>query len=43
MLNKLDDFPVHQTAESLAHPATSDRNACDHTWFNGDANDGASA
>lgn len=34
MLNSLDDFPVHQTPEPLAHPATSDRNFYDRTWFN---------
>ena len=41
MLNKLDDFPVHQTPEPLAHPATSDRNVYDRTWFNGYAPDGS--
>lgn len=41
MLNKLDDFPVHQTPEPLAHPATSDRNVYDRTWFNGYSPDGA--
>jgi hypothetical protein len=41
MLNKLDDFPVHQTPEPIAHPATSDRNAYDRTWFNGYAEDGS--
>ena len=41
MLNKLDDFPVHQTPEPLAHPATSDRNVYDRTWFNGYAADGS--
>ena len=41
MLNKLDDFPVHQTPEPLAHVATSDRNAYDRTWFNGYAPDGS--
>lgn len=41
MLNKLDDFPVHQTPEPLAHPATSDRNVYDRTWFNGYAEDGS--
>lgn len=39
MLNRLDDFPVHQTPEPLAHPATSDRNFYDRTWFNGYAKD----
>jgi hypothetical protein len=41
MLNKLDDFPIHQTSEPIAHPATSDRNVYDRTWFNGYANDGS--
>ena len=41
MLNKLDDYPVHQTPEPLAHPATSDRNVYDRTWFNGYAEDGS--
>lgn len=39
MLNRLDDYPVHQTPEPLAHPATSDRNFYDRTWFNGYASD----
>ena len=41
MLNKLDDFPIHQTPEPIAVPATSDRNVYDRTWFNGYANDGS--
>ena len=41
MLNKLDDYPVHQTSEPLAHPATSDRNVYDRTWFNGYSADGS--
>jgi hypothetical protein len=41
MLNKLDDYPIHQTPEPLAHPATSDRNVYDRTWFNGYAHDGS--
>lgn len=41
MLNKLDDYPVHQTPEPLAHLATSDRNAYDRTWYNGYAADGS--
>lgn len=41
MLNRLDDFPIHQTPEPLAHPATSDRNVYDRTWFNGYAPDGS--
>ena len=41
MLNRLDDFPIHQTPEPLAHLASSDRNAYDRTWFNGYAPDGS--
>lgn len=41
MLNNLDDYPVHQTPEPLAHPASSDRNVYDRTWFNGYAPDGS--
>ena len=41
MLNRLDDYPVHQTPEPLAQPATSDRNFYDRTWFNGYAVDGS--
>ena len=35
MLNKLDDYPIHQTSEPVAHPLTGDRNAYDRYWFNG--------
>lgn len=41
MLNRLDDFPIHQTPEPLAHPASSDRNVYDRTWFNGYSADGS--
>jgi len=41
VLNRLDDYPVHQTPEPLAHPATSDPNVYDRTWFNGYAVDGS--
>ena len=41
MLNKLDDYPVHQTPEPLAQPATSDVNFYDRTWYNGYAADGS--
>jgi hypothetical protein len=40
MLNRLDDFPVHQTPDPLAVPATSDHNFYDRTWFNGYTADG---
>ncbi len=35
MLNKMDDYPIHQTPEPIAHPGTSDPNFYDRTWFNG--------
>lgn len=41
MLNNLDEYPIHQTPEPLAHPATSDRNFYDRTWFNGFTADGS--
>jgi hypothetical protein len=40
MLSKFDDYPIHQTSDPIAQPATSDRNAYDRYWFNGYANDG---
>jgi hypothetical protein len=33
-LSPLDDFPLHQTAESMLHVATSDRNFYDRYYFN---------
>ena len=41
MLNKLDDYPIHQTPEPIAQPLNSDRNIYDRTWFNGYAPDGS--
>mgnify|MGYP003500242067 FL=1 len=35
MLNKLDDYPIHQTPEPVAHTLGGDRNAYDRYWFNG--------
>ncbi|CAN5297944.1 hypothetical protein BH10PSE12_BH10PSE12_22970 [soil metagenome] len=35
MLSKFDEYPIHQTPDSLAHPATSDISFYDRTWFNG--------
>ncbi len=35
MLNRLDDYPVHQVGAPVAHPATGDRNAYDRYFFNG--------
>src|SRR5262249_58534887 len=35
MLTSFDDYPVHQTAEPVAHSATGDRNFYDRYFFNG--------
>src|SRR5262245_33255007 len=40
VLSRLDDYPIHQTPEPIAHPASSDRNVYDRYWFNGYAEDG---
>jgi hypothetical protein len=40
MLSRFDDYPIHQTPEPIAHPASSDRNVYDRYWFNGYAEDG---
>ncbi len=40
MLTKFDDYPIHQTPEPIACPATGDRNAYDRYWFNGYSDDG---
>jgi hypothetical protein len=40
MLSRFDDYPIHQTPEPIAHPASSDRNVYDRYWFNGYARDG---
>lgn len=41
MLNRLDEFPVHQTPEPLAQLASSERNSYDRSWYNGYAGDGS--
>ncbi len=41
MLNRLDDYPIHQTPEPIAHPASSDPNVYDRTWFNAYSDDGS--
>jgi hypothetical protein len=33
-LSPLDDYPIHQVAEVMRHPATSDRNFYDRYYFN---------
>ncbi len=40
MLSKLDDYPVHQTPEPIAKPASTDRHVYDRYWFNGYQDDG---
>lgn len=41
MLTPADDFPLHQTAEPIAHPGTGDRNHYDRYFFNGHTADGS--
>jgi hypothetical protein len=40
VLSKFDDYPIHQTPEPVAQPASSDRNVYDRYWFNGFQDDG---
>ncbi len=35
MLTPFDDFPIHPSADPIAHPATGDPNHYDRYWFNG--------
>ena len=35
MLTPLDDYPIHQTALPIAHPASGDPNHYERYWFNG--------
>ncbi len=39
MITKLDDYPIHQTPEPVAHTASSDRFTYDRFWYNGHAKD----
>lgn len=41
MITTLDDYPIHQTAQPVAIPSTSDRNFYDRFWFNGFVGDGS--
>jgi hypothetical protein len=41
MLTPFDDFPIHPSADPIAHPATADPNHYDRYWFNGAAKDGS--
>ncbi len=40
MITNLDDYPVHQTPEPVAHPASGDPNVYDRYFFNGYTADG---
>jgi hypothetical protein len=40
VLNPLDDYPVHQTSQPLAHPEQASRNVFDRYFFNGYDPDG---
>ena len=40
MLTSFDDYPIHQTAEPVAQPASGDRNVYDRYFFNGYSRDG---
>ena len=40
MISEFDEFPIHQTSDPIAVPASGDRNVYDRYWFNGYAEDG---
>lgn len=40
MLSSFDDYPIHQTSEPIAHPASGDPNHYDRYFFNGYSRDG---
>jgi len=35
VISEFDEFPIHQTSDPIAVPASSDRNVYDRYWFNG--------
>ncbi|MDA8047823.1 MAG: hypothetical protein M0Z30_21760 [Actinomycetota bacterium] len=41
MLTPYDDYPIHQTADPIAHPASGDPNQYDRYFFNGFTPDGS--
>jgi hypothetical protein len=41
MLTPFDDYPIHPSADPIAHPATGDPNHYDRYWFNGHEKSGA--
>ena len=40
MLSLFDDYPIHQTANPIAVPASSDKDVYERYWFNGYSNAG---
>ena len=40
MLTPYDDFPIHQTADPVAHPSSADPNHYDRYFFNGFSRNG---
>jgi len=40
VLSPFDDYPIHPSADPIAHPATGDPNHYDRYWFNGHQKDG---
>ena len=41
MLDRFDDYPIHQSPEPVAHPPGGVRNAYDRYFFNGYTADGS--
>jgi len=41
VLTPFDDYPIHPSADPIAHPATGDPNHYDRYWFNGQDKGGA--
>lgn len=41
MLSPFDEFPIHPSADPIAHPASGDPNHYDRYWFNGHQREGA--
>ena len=41
MLTKFDDYPIHQTPDPIAKPASSDKDVYERYWFNGYNVDGS--
>jgi hypothetical protein len=40
MLTRFDNYPIHSSADPIAHPATGDPNHYDRYWFNGQDKEG---